>query len=397
MPSEREIEAIEGRLAVFVHIRKTAGTTVRHIINRQYGRDTVRMVRNYFVEPDRSFEMVRALTTEPPPGLRAVHGHILFWPDFPWPPDTGFFTFLRDPVERTISHYAWLRARSPKFTATLEEALADGSIHDNLQTRVLAASMPFVATEETLEKALANIDRLAVVGLTERFDESVVLLTRAFGWRPMVYATRNVTAGRAKREELPPETVEAVLRYNALDLELYRRAQEQFEGAVAAQPDDFSIDVAALQRANRCVAEAPKGTDLSSLLPTADASDSASAAELREQLIDARAAVLLRDAELERLRVASPEPSAPVEAKTRTRPETKEEALAAATERARKRIEKAERKIRELLQGGAETHAAEVEGLRLDIARAQGRLQGFERRKAKLALRAPKAKRASPR
>jgi hypothetical protein len=65
-------------LVVFVHIRKTAGTTVRRIIQRQYQRRNTRMVRNYFVEPDRSLEMTQAFATETPRGVRAVHGHMLF-------------------------------------------------------------------------------------------------------------------------------------------------------------------------------------------------------------------------------------------------------------------------------------------------------------------------------
>src|SRR5262245_3487560 len=90
-------------LLVFVHIRKTAGKTLRQILYRQYARGGTRLVRNYFVAPEISMNVVRGLAAEPPPELGVVHGHILFWPDVEWPEETRFLTLLRDPIERTIS------------------------------------------------------------------------------------------------------------------------------------------------------------------------------------------------------------------------------------------------------------------------------------------------------
>jgi sulfotransferase famil protein len=369
-------------LVVFVHIRKTAGTTVRRIIQRQYKRRNTRMVRNYFSEPDRSFEMAQTFATQPPRGLRAIHGHMLFWPDLPWAPGTRFFAFIRDPVERTISHYYWLRERSPKLETPLDDALVDGLIHDNLQTRVIAGDMPFVATEETLERALANLDRLDAIGLTERFDESIVLLTRAFDWRPMVYATENVTAGRPPRQTLTPETLAVVERYNSLDLELYRQAKARFEQAVAAQSKDFSVDVAALQRAKSAISAAPDDAELDQLVPAAANADGARNADSKELLTDARAALLLRDAEIERLRAGTERAPAQPVSKPKPSPTTRAAALDAAANRAAARIEKMKRRLEELEQAGQES--AEIEGLRTDISRAQQRLDGFERRRAKI-------------
>ena len=371
-------------LVVFVHIRKTAGTTMRRIIQRQYKRRNTRMVRNYFVEPDRSLDTAQTFATDPPRGIRAIHGHMLFWPDLPWAKGTRFFAFLRDPVERTISHYYWLRERDPSFETPLEDALADGLIHDNLQTRVIAGSMPFVATEETLEQAVANLDRLTAIGLTDRFDESVVLLTRAFGWQPMAYSTENVTANRPPRQKFSPETLEVVERYNTFDIELYRQAKAQFERELAAQPDDFAVDVAALKRANSCISAAADDAELDRLLPTAGSTNGSKGADPRELLIDARASLLLRDAELERLRSGTDQAPARPMSKPKPSPTTRAVALEEAAERAKGRIEKIKRKLEELEQAGAGAASSEVEGLRTDIERTQKRLDGFERRRRKL-------------
>jgi hypothetical protein len=278
-----------------------------------------------------------------------------------------------------------LRERSSKFDTPIEDALAEGLIHDNLQTRVIAGSMPFVATEETLEQAVANLDRLTAIVLVERFDESLVLLTRMFGWRPMVYSTENVTANRQPRQKFSRETLAVVERYNTFDLELYREAKARFESAVAAQPDDFEIDVAALKRAKACLSAAPDDVELDQLLTaSADGSGSRPAADQRDRLIDARASLLLRDAEIERLRSRSEQaPVRPV-AKAKPDPNTRAAALETAAGRAKNRIERMTRKLEELEQAGAPADSPEVAGLRTDIERAQERLDGFTRRRAKI-------------
>ncbi len=214
--------------------RRPPGKTLRQILYRQYTRGRTRLVRNYFVAPDVSLNVVKSLAAKPPDDLGVIHGHILFWPDIEWPEGTQFLTILRDPVERVISHYYWLRARSSRFRKTLEDALIGGSIPDNLQTRVLGAQMPPFGetTDELLEEALRSLKRLTVVGLTERFDESIVLATRSLGWRRMLYRSDNVTPDRKAQDEISSRAIDLIKRYNALDIELYRSASKRFEREV---------------------------------------------------------------------------------------------------------------------------------------------------------------------
>ena len=112
-------------------------------------------------------------------------------------------TFLRDPVERILSHYYAIRdrregedepgryAESPlPPDPTLDDALAAGYVHDNLHTRMLCGDPePFgEVTEEMLEAGERNLrEDLAFFGLTERFDESLVLAKRRLGLRSILY------------------------------------------------------------------------------------------------------------------------------------------------------------------------------------------------------------------
>ena len=311
-------------LLVFVHIQKTAGKTLRQILYRQYTRGHTRLVRNYFVAPDVSRNVVKGLAAEPPEDLRVIHGHILFWPDIEWPEGTQFLTILRDPVERVISHYYWNRARSSRFRKTLEDAVIGGSVPDNLQTRVLAAQMPPFgeATDEMLEEALRSLKRITVVGLTERFDESFVLATRSLGWRRMLYRKENVTPDRKPQDEISSKAIDLIQRYNALDIELYRSATKRFEREVESQGDGFLIEVEALQRANELVAGTPEDAPLPPLPSTIDDANGPEVGELdlRELLIESQAELLQRDAAIEYLTsVSTPRGEKAVATRTRKR------------------------------------------------------------------------------
>ena len=240
-------------LIVFPHVRKTAGTTTREILRRQYTeRRAVQQVENYFTRGRRCHDALRAIAASPPSELRVAHGHILVWPDIEWPQGTRFFTILRDPVERTISHYSWLGARSAaKRKMTLEAVLADGKIHDNLQCRVLAGSEEPIGktTRRTLDAALAALDRLDVVGLTERFDESLVLAKQRLGLRTILYRSSRVNTGRPRGNDIPADLREAAERCNRYDMELYAFAQELFEKIPERGKLGFEIDLAALHAA----------------------------------------------------------------------------------------------------------------------------------------------------
>jgi hypothetical protein len=285
-------------LLVFVHIQKTAGYSLRKILLREYGgRSHVQLLPNVFTRPQGSFEEVRRIAAEPPEGLRVIHGHIMFWPEIVWSPSTRFFTLLRDPVERVISHFYWLRERSTRFSekVELDDAVCRGAIPDNLQTRVLSASVAPVGElpDKALEQAIASLDRFTVVGLTERFDETLVLLSREFGWRRTTYERANVTPERTPRKEIPPETVELIQHLNSLDMKLYAHARTRFDRDVARQGDGFRIEAAALRLANQ--RSAPGDGAPHAELPRLRDSLPPGPVDVQQLLIDTQADLLVRE------------------------------------------------------------------------------------------------------
>jgi hypothetical protein len=285
---------IKGRdpLVAFIHVQRTGGSTLDGILRRQYGSSYagVGNLKTYRATLDR----IRKIGTSPDPGLRAIRGHMAFGVQEFLPPDTRYVTLLRDPVERVISHYHLLLHRDSPVQdfglppmpgrLTLKECVADGRyLLDNLQTRMLCdSSSPLGEVGfERLEEAKRNLrERFFVVGLTEQFDRSLVLLQSRLSLPRVSYRRRSVAPDRPAASKIGQTTIRLIEKRNALDLELYEVARDLFGVAVEAEGPEFEIDVAALERAQRDSAEqARTDEDPTSLL--VDARARALRAELR--------------------------------------------------------------------------------------------------------------------
>jgi hypothetical protein len=265
-----------GPLLVFIHIPKTGGTRVWTILSENEPGDRTRSLNNVFKGGGGlKREVMQALREGVgptlKPGTRILFGHVPLGVREYLPRylrgdrELRYFTFLRDPVERTVSHYFRIRPRhedSAKFALgplpadpTLEDMLEWGYMHDNLQTRMLSGlPEPFgPVTDAMLEQAKRNLrEGLAFFGLTERFDESLALARRRLGFATILYslgADGRVNAARPRGEEIPDGLVRVAEECNRYDVELYRYAEALFDSASESRELDFAVELAALQAA----------------------------------------------------------------------------------------------------------------------------------------------------
>jgi hypothetical protein len=105
---------------------------------------------------------------------------------------------------------------------------------------------------EMLEVAKANLrEHFAVVGVTKRFDETMMLLKRAFGWGTPLYLRRNIGKKRPKVESYSQRVLDTITRFNQLDLELYELANEMMEAQVRDAGPAFQLRVRAFTLMNR--------------------------------------------------------------------------------------------------------------------------------------------------
>lgn len=253
--SPDEVNNDPGGLLVFVHIPKTAGTTLLSVLAHHHRHETVRKVMmrgmswvalRHRLVPARliSASKIRSLKEVlERRQVRLLHGHFDLSLGHLLPAGAQLVTVLRDPVERAISHYYHYRSLTtdPAHRLALRVSLADwvsrcGLVEmDNGQTRRLAGEMALPVgrvSSRTLERAKANLTgRFAVVGLTERFEEFLVILHREFAWPYRRYPALNVGAGRVPRARIGDDVLGIVRAHNHFDLELYRFAAGMFEQA----------------------------------------------------------------------------------------------------------------------------------------------------------------------
>jgi Galactose-3-O-sulfotransferase len=189
--------------------------------------------------------------------MDVLAGHLPFAIRDALPKGARVVTFLRDPVERTLSQYYGLlkvnRRDQLPGDGSLEAVLAEGNIiYDNLQTRMLSGDPEPVGDldEEALEQARENLrNDSTVFGLVEHFDESLVLIKQVLDLGSITYAQQRVTQTRPRGPDVPEEVVRLARKINNFDDELYTWARKHFEQTVAEQGLDFAADVAAIKLA----------------------------------------------------------------------------------------------------------------------------------------------------
>lgn len=181
-----------------------------------------------------------------------------------------YATLLRNPIDRVVSQSYFIRngpghprhAEVMARGATLLDYLRNGvnPQADNGQVRALAeqgggtkVDLSFGGcTSDMLATARRNLTELyALVGITERFDEFLVRMRDALGWRDIHYQRRKVTQARPAVAMLSTEEHDAVQACNRLDLELYAAAEQMVNAARERQRIWFPAQVAWFQWRNR--------------------------------------------------------------------------------------------------------------------------------------------------
>ena len=249
---------------IFIHNMKTGGSTLRRLIHHQYERGLVLNLQQRHLQLSTIQELGRITASDQPP-FRAIQGHVPFGLHELLSTPFTYVTLVRDPVDRIMSlYYNSVTRRTAKLrkddeSPTLERfALGRYRIWgrsevDNAQTRRLSGMQAEfgACSREMLERAKANLaEHFSIVGVTERFDESLILMKRAFGWGRVLYHSRKVATDRPKRDSLSPAELALIQERNALDVELHEYAGCLLEGLLRRQGPDFEIEVQAFKQVN---------------------------------------------------------------------------------------------------------------------------------------------------
>ena len=249
-PADKAGEAI-----IFLHVPKSAGTTLNRLIEWEYP-----LLAMYTVDPVLfrwSRERLWRLPKRRLKRFRIFKGHMKFGLHEVLPQPATYITVLRDPIDRMISafyfmHTYKLHPNYWKFRRegwTLEDFVKRWP-KANLQTKMIAgADYDAPCTAEILRKAKENLQYFSVVGLTERFEETLALMKVRFGWKLQSYSSFNVTRARPKKRDLPQSTLDLIAERNRFDIELYDCVAKIFEDAISQNAAEISHVLCELEAA----------------------------------------------------------------------------------------------------------------------------------------------------
>lgn len=234
---------------LFLHIRKTAGISLRGLLANRFPADKI------------LFQAHSVNGPQQPGDARFATGHVDF--DYArrfgtWP---TIFTVLREPISRCLSAYDFFQSHDEPYLRNLatelsaadhegrrrfgdrarrlgmrrflveEEALARASLC-NIQTRHLAgASCAGLADDDPrlIETAFRHLAQIDLTGLVERLDDTIRLLGHVMNWGRLGPLQHLNPTTRSNTADVDPECIEILRRWNLLDLRLYEEARRLFD------------------------------------------------------------------------------------------------------------------------------------------------------------------------
>jgi hypothetical protein len=278
---------------VFIHIPKAAGSTLSGIFGRQYRPETIH--KNYeslsitpevlntgledgaqmiikiheaaLIHARKKYDAFQKLSESERRSIKVFQGHDGYGIHNYLPQPCAYVTMLRDPIDRIISHYYYVK-RSPHHYLHAEVTAKKMALNDfvnsgltpeldNSQTKYLAGlETPYLKfgeySSELLAKAKEHInEKFILVGITEWFDETILLLKRKLNWRTPYYKRVNVTKNRPEKEKVGDLALQSIEKHNELDIQLYQYAKALFKKELDACGDSFFLELESFQKANK--------------------------------------------------------------------------------------------------------------------------------------------------
>lgn len=206
------------KVLIFIHIPKTAGAALTNIICEQYDPHEVFSLSDPILNRVNNVSEISANT-------KCILGHNYYGQHTNLGP-FFYVTMLRDPVERVISHYYYIKyvIKDNEFTDMYNlKEFAQLEEFQNLQTRFITDN------KLHLEQAIDNLKNFAFFGITEMFRESLLLMEKRLGWEGIQYKELNKNEKKPKKESISKETIKQIEKANLLDIELYQWARENFK------------------------------------------------------------------------------------------------------------------------------------------------------------------------
>ena len=236
----------QNKFIIYLHIQKTGGITLQRILRRKLGSPLALRLFSSIQSKRQTLTLEEALRSKQLSD-RYCAGHFCFGVHRLLPQPFTYITILREPVSRIISlyHYSQTNPTAYYHKHAINKSLEEFALKtplmelDNGQVRFLAGDEEsyFInrtpvgeCRRELLEAAQKNMEKyFSFIGITEYFDQSILLLSKKMRWRSSLFLRRNSTNRKKSYQAQIPETLrQEIAHKNSLDIQLYEHAKKIF-------------------------------------------------------------------------------------------------------------------------------------------------------------------------
>tara|TARA_Y100000780_G_scaffold74421_1_gene66813 strand:+ start:29 stop:847 length:819 start_codon:yes stop_codon:yes gene_type:complete len=250
-------------LLINLHIPKTGGTTLRDIIYRQYP------INNIITTPtlNESKSIINNLSLNKLKQLDIIQGHLQYGIHENLNRNIKYITIIRDPVKRVLSTYYYIlnQENNPHNLSTDNKQM---TIYDyiksginpfliNGQTQLISGKTgdidnPIIESEELFSLAKENIENdFLFLGITEMFDETILILKNMLGWHMPYYSIANRTKKKPNYDAVNPTIISFIKEHNQLDIKLYNITKTSLLNRIAEENDIFQNRINKFKKINR--------------------------------------------------------------------------------------------------------------------------------------------------
>ena len=250
-------------LFIHLHIPKTGGTTLRDIIQRQYQSEKILMIPKL----DESEDILKEVSTSQINQLKLIQGHLKYGIHNHFHRRAKYFAIIRDPINRVLSTYYYVLSQknNPQNLSTSNNQM---TIYDyvqsgvnpfliNGQTQLISGKTgnidnPIIKSEELFSLAKENIaNDFLFLGITEMFDETILILKNMLGWHMPYYSIANRTKNKPNYDAVDPTIISFIKEHNQLDIKLYNFTKTSLLNKIAEENDIFHNRINKFKKINK--------------------------------------------------------------------------------------------------------------------------------------------------
>ncbi len=230
----------DNKTLVFVHIHKTAGSTVRHALKK--------MFPSFFIidsmNPVKSFNEFENLTIEQRNSIQTVFGHYVL-EILPLINNPVTFSYFRDPIDQFLSYYYYIKKSKWNYYHELANKYnvidfahkTQELGFDNMQTRHLSHHVEHLIDHNTAlnkieideviyNKAWEQLNNLDYVFLTSQIDLSLIIFKDLFKLkRSPYYQSYNITKNRKHKDEISQADRNIIKNIQKWDIKLFEEVK----------------------------------------------------------------------------------------------------------------------------------------------------------------------------